>query len=198
VDEVSVHILAGGKSTRMGSDKALLELQGQALLRRALALAQMVSKDVHIVGERVKFAAFGAVIEDRYRDCGPLGGIHAALRNSTNELNLILAVDLPFLQARFLRYLIARAWPERNIVTVPQAAGGLQPLCAAYRRVFADVAERALREGRNKIDLLFAEGETCVLTEQELLRDGFSSSMFRNINTPEEFESAQLNGTEAE
>jgi molybdopterin-guanine dinucleotide biosynthesis protein A len=198
VDEVSVHILAGGKSTRMGRDKAFLELQGQTLLRRALELAQTVSQDVHIVGERGKFAAFGAVIEDTYRDRGPLGGIHAALRNSTKELNVILAIDLPFLEARFLRYLISRAQPERNIVTVPQAAGGLQPLCAAYRRVFADGAERALREGQNKIDLLFAVEGTCVLSEQELLRDGFSASMFRNINTSEEFESARIKRLEAE
>jgi molybdopterin-guanine dinucleotide biosynthesis protein A len=198
VDEVSVHILAGGQSTRMGSDKAFLELQGQTLLRRALKLARTVSEEVHIVGDRAKFAAFGAVVEDRYRERGPLGGIHAALRNSTHELNLILAVDLPFLEARFLRYLISRARLERTMVTVPRAGGGLQPLCAVYHKHFADVAEHALREGRNKIDPLFAEGETRVLSEQELLRDGFSPRMFRNINTPEEFESARIKTIEAE
>jgi molybdopterin-guanine dinucleotide biosynthesis protein A len=113
------------------------------------------------------------------------------VRNSTAELNLILAVDLPFLAAGFLHYLISRARLEKNIVTVPKAAGSLQPLCAVYRTSFADVAERALREGRNRIDLLFVEGETCVVTEPELLQAGFSPSMFRNLNTPEEIETAR-------
>jgi molybdopterin-guanine dinucleotide biosynthesis protein A len=192
VDHLSAYILAGGKSTRMGTDKAFLELQGQTLLTHTLDLARKVSHDVHIVGEKDKFAAFGAVIEDIYRNRGPLGGIHAALRNSGAELNLVLAVDLPLLEAGFLQFLISRARPETNIVTVPRTAEGLQPLCAVYRRIFADVAENALREGRNKIDRLFAEGETCVVEEQELLRAGFSPCMFRNLNTPEEIEQVRI------
>ena len=192
MDDVAVYVLAGGKSTRMGSDKAFLELHGQSLLKRALGLARTVSQDVHIVGERDKFADFAAVTEDIYRNRGPLGGIHAALSDSNSELNLIMAVDLPLLEAAFLSYLISRARRENNIVTVPRAAGGLQPLCAVYRRSFVDVAEHALREGRNKIDPLFTERESSVVEEQELLRAGFSTKMFQNLNTPEELSQARL------
>jgi molybdenum cofactor guanylyltransferase len=77
------------------------------------------------------------------------------------------------------------------VVTVPRAGGGLQPLCAVYRRAFADVAERSLREGRNKIDRLFDEVETRVVGEEELSQAGFSGEMFRNLNTPEEWEEAK-------
>jgi molybdopterin-guanine dinucleotide biosynthesis protein A len=187
---VTAFILGGGKSTRMGRDKAFVKIGDQTLLARALDVAHAVAEDWRIVGDAGKFAAFGPVVEDVFRDCGPLGGIHVALLSTHNELNVILAVDLPFVTPRFLEYLISRARETGAVVTVPQAGGGLQPLCAVYRRTFAQVAERALRERRNKIDPLFTEVETRVLAEEELSRAGFSPQIFRNLNTPEQWEEA--------
>ena len=88
--DLTAFILAGGKSTRMGTDKAFVDYDGRTLLLRALDLARSVATDVRIVGSKEKFAAFGPVVEDIFRDCGPLGGIHAALRASPTELNLML------------------------------------------------------------------------------------------------------------
>ena len=93
----------------MGADKAFLELAGKPLILRAIEVAREAVAVVKIVGDPRKFAAFGPVIEDVYHDRGPLGGIHAALTNSEAEWNLILAVDLPFVPAQFLKYLLARA-----------------------------------------------------------------------------------------
>ena len=190
VDDVTAFVLAGGKSTRMGKDKAFLEFKGRILLARALELAAAVAKDVRIVGDRSKFAAFGRVIEDIYRERGPLGGIHAALKSSPTELNLMLAVDLPFVERSFLKYLVSVARDAKVVVTVPRANDGLQPLCAVYRREFAQAAEQSLAQGKNKIDALFAEVDTKILGPQELSEAGFSAEMFRNLNTPEEFEKA--------
>ena len=189
-------ILAGGKSSRMGSDKAFLQLGDETLLSRALKVAGAVTGEVWIVGDAKKFAAFGRVIEDVYRDRGPLGGIHGALSSSATELNLMLAVDLPFVGPEFLEYLLLRARESGAMVTVPRAGGGLQPLCAAYRRGFAEVAEQSLREGKNKIDSLFATVGTCVIEEDELVRAGFSAEIFRNLNTPEELEKAKKSRSE--
>jgi molybdenum cofactor guanylyltransferase len=189
--DVTGFILAGGKSSRMGSDKAFLRFGDETLLARALILAGAVAAEVRIVGDARKFASFGRVVEDVYRERGPLGGIHAALLSSTTELNLMLAVDLPFVRLKVLEYLLSRAHESGAMVTLPRAAGGLQPLCAAYRRAFLEVAERSLLEGKNKIDRLFAEVETCVVEENELEREGFSVEMFRNVNTPEEFQKAK-------
>jgi molybdopterin-guanine dinucleotide biosynthesis protein A len=188
---VTAFVLAGGKSSRMGSDKAFLRLGDETLLSQALKVAGAVAGEVRIVGDAKKFAGFGRVIEDVYRDRGPLGGIHGALASSTTELNLILAVDLPFAGAKFLEYLLLRARESGAMVTVPRAGGGLQPLCAAYLHGFAEVAEQSLREGKNKIDPLFARVETRVIEEDELVRAGFSPEMFRNLNTPEELEKAK-------
>ncbi len=170
----------------MGADKAFVTLDGRTLLARALELARAVTADVRIVGDAVKFAAFAPVVEDVFRECGPLGGIHAALRASTAELNLMLAVDLPFVTSELLRYLIARARGSDAIVTVARAGGGWQPLGAVYRREFANAAEKALRQGRYKIDTLFDPQRTQVIGEEELKDAGFSGEMFRNLNSPEE------------
>jgi molybdopterin-guanine dinucleotide biosynthesis protein A len=184
-------VLAGGKSTRMGSDKAFVHLGDETLLSKALKLAASVAGEVLIVGDAKKFAAFGRVVEDVYRDRGPLGGIHVALSSSMTELNLMLAVDLPFVVPKFLEYLLLRARESGSMVTVPRAGGWLQPLCAIYQRGFAEVAEQSLRDGKNKIDRLFAKIETRVIEEDELMRAGFSAEMFRNVNTPAELEMAK-------
>jgi molybdopterin-guanine dinucleotide biosynthesis protein A len=188
---VTAFVLAGGKSSRMGSDKAFLRLGDETLLSQALKLGGTVAEAVWIVGDAKKFAAFGRVVEDVYRDRGPLGGIHAALSGSTTELNLMLAVDLPFVTQKLLQYMLSRALESGAMVTVPRTGSGVQPLCAVYRRGFAEVAEQSLLEGKNKIDSLFARVETCVIEESELVRAGFSEQMFRNLNTPEELEKAK-------
>jgi len=189
--EITTFVLAGGKSTRMGSDKAFLELGGRTLLARTLDLAASIGSPVKIVGEPTKFAHFGSVVQDIYQERGPLGAIQAALVSTTTELNLMLAVDQPFLRPEFLRYLISRARESSAVVTVPRALGGLQPLCAVYRKGFLERAERSLGAGKNKIDALFAEVETRVIDENELRNAGFGDEMFRNVNMPDDWESAQ-------
>ena len=192
--DLAAFVLAGGKSTRMGRDKAFVEFEGSTLLARALDLAHSVTSDVWIVGSREKFATFASVVEDVFCDCGPLAGIHAALQASQKELNLMLAVDTPFISSEFLQYLIgkARKSPEAQ-VAVPRADGRPQPLCAIYRREFVSLAQEALRSGRNKIGGLFDKVETRVIDEAELEAAGFSPSIFRNLNTQDELEAVKLN-----
>ena len=189
--DVIAFILAGGKSSRMGEDKAFLQLEGRTLLARALELARSVCGEVQIVGSSQKFFGFAPTVEDIFRDQGPLAGIHAALKNTSADLSLVLAVDMPFLEAPFLRYLLAQAAAGKAVVTVPRCAGGWQPLCAVYRREFIQPAENALRQARNKIDPLFAQVPTRVIEESELLKLGLTPEIFRNLNTPKEFNQAQ-------
>lgn len=188
--DVTAYILAGGKSRRMGADKAFVTLDGQTLLSRALVVARSVTPDVRIVGDPAKFSAFAPTVEDIFPHCGPLGGIHAALRSSKTDLNLILAVDVPFVTPALLRYLIERARDSSTTVTVVKSAEGYQPLCAVYHRKFSEGAEKALHAGRYKIDTLFTPIITHAITENELEREGFSSKQFRNLNTPGELAEA--------
>jgi molybdopterin-guanine dinucleotide biosynthesis protein A len=190
--DVTAFLLAGGKSTRMGTDKAFLRWEGPNLLSRAIAVASAVTPNVAIVGSREKFAAFAPVIEDIFPDRGPLAGIHAALTGSTTALNLMLAIDMPFVTAEFLQYLISQALKAGDAVaTVPRSDGRMQPLCAIYRRSFASHAEESLKAGRNKIDPLFCTIPIRTIEENEIQAAGFSSATFRNVNTPEDLNLAR-------
>ena len=175
----------------MGADKAFLEFQGETLVERALALMGRVCPSVAIVGDPARFSSYGSVVEDVYSGCGPLGGIHAALVGSSAELNLMLAVDMPFVSEDLLRFLFATAEEGEAVVTVPRTAKGLQPLCAVYRRHFANAAELALRAGKYKIDAAFSALSIRVIEDHQLSSAGFSERSFFNVNTPEDLRAAE-------
>jgi molybdenum cofactor guanylyltransferase len=184
-------LLAGGKSSRMGEDKAFLDFAGQTLLARGLAELGSVCERVAIVGDPATFGSYGPVIPDVFVGCGPLGGVHSALTHSSAELNLMLAVDMPFVMRQLLNFLFDAAAESDAIITIPRTARGLQPLCSVYRREFAAVAEESLKAGRYKVDAAFASLPLRVIDESELARAGFSEKSFFNINTPQERRNAE-------
>jgi molybdopterin-guanine dinucleotide biosynthesis protein A len=185
-------LLAGGKSSRMGANKAFLDFDGEKLLDRALATLRGVCSQVTIVGDPETFANYAPVVADVFAGCGPLAGIHSALTHTSAELNLMLAVDMPFVSQDVLRFLLGLAGDTDAVVTVPRTSRGLQPLCAVYRRDFVSNAEQALRAGKYKIDAAFAAVPIRVVEEPELAEAGFSEANFFNVNTPEDRRAAQV------
>ncbi len=191
LDAVTGFVLAGGKSTRMGRDKAVLSLAGRTLLETALAAVRAVTEEVFIVGSPALYGSYAPAIADVIPGCGPLGGIHAALTQTKTEFNLIIAVDTPFLSAGLLRYLVERALVARAVVTAPEVNTFPQPLCAVYSRAFLPIAERALKAGAFKIVPLFPNEGTVLIPEAELAKVAFTAEMFENLNTPEDLERAR-------
>lgn len=189
--QLSGFVLAGGKSTRMGQDKAAVTLNGLTLLQHALAALRQVCRDVAILGKHELYGALGRVYEDVFPGCGPLGGIHAALSNSQTQFNLIIAVDTPFLAPEFLSYLAVRAINSSAIVTTPEIDDYTQPLCTVYSLDFRSIAEQALRLGNYKIVPLFPRDRTLVIKESELRQVAFAADMFENLNTPEDLARAR-------
>jgi len=186
-------LLAGGRSSRMGAgvDKAFLKIGGQTLVDRALSVLSEVCESVRLVADPARFAKYestkyGPVLADILPGCGPLGGIHAGLASSPAELNLMLAVDMPFVSRELLAFLIAVAEDNQATITVPVTGKGLQPLCAVYRRSFSGVAEQALRAGKYKIDAAFSGVSLRLIGEEELKAAGFSERTFFNVNTPQD------------
>ena len=172
----------------MGFDKALLSLGEQTMLQRALRTAAAAADAVCIVGPKEKYAAFGDVVADIYQGCGPLGGIHAALSATHTDLNLILSVDMPLMSAEFLRWLLQRAGEAPELITVPDAAGGPQPLCAVYRRAVLEAVNQALQTGDYKIGRLFSQVPTCIVSEREMAENGLPATIFQNVNTPQDYD----------
>jgi molybdopterin-guanine dinucleotide biosynthesis protein A len=190
--QVSGFVLAGGKSTRMGQDKATLTLNGRTLLEHALAVLRTICRDVAVLGSYERYGTLAPVYEDIHPGCGPLGGIHAALTSSQTRFNLIIAVDTPFLVPDFLSYLVERAVESEAVVISPEINDFMQPLCTVYSLDFLPIAERALRNGSYKITPLFPrDNKTLVIKESELRRFGFGSGMFENLNTPEDLDRAR-------
>jgi molybdopterin-guanine dinucleotide biosynthesis protein A len=101
-EEVGGYVLAGGKSSRMGRDKALLELAGKPLVRHAVKKLRRVCMDVRILSGNPELAEYAPIVPDLHPGCGPLGGMEAALVHSIFEWNLFLPVDMPFLPSAFV------------------------------------------------------------------------------------------------
>ncbi len=173
----------------MGADKALLSWAGKTLIQRTLAVACQVCGQVFICGSRERYGNFGAVVEDAQAGLGPLSGIQAALHATKTDLNLILSVDLPLMTAEFLAWLLQQAHSGVQQITAPEAAGSLQPLCAVYHREVAGIVDEALAKGDLKVTRLFRGAPTRIIGEREIRAAGFESSIFTNVNTPQDYES---------
>ena len=145
-------VLAGGRSSRMGQDKALLQVGGRSLVEVALdKLCCIGVAAPRIAGARADLSAHAAVVPDLHPGCGPLSGIEAALAASKQALNLFLPVDMPLLPARFLSWMLLRAEITGALATVPRFNGQPQPLCAVYHRDLLGPITAALLAGNYKV-----------------------------------------------
>jgi molybdopterin-guanine dinucleotide biosynthesis protein A len=187
--DLSAFVLAGGRSSRLGRDKALLAFGHRNFLEIALDNARAVCPDPIIVGPRSLYASYGPVVEDRVAGCGPLGGIHSALSATTSDLNLILSVDMPLMDPGFLGWLSKIARQDDRLVTLPRSGERRQPLCAVYRRGLLPHIEAALARKQYKVEAAFATVPARVVQEDEITSAGFTSDIFSNINRPCEYES---------
>jgi molybdopterin-guanine dinucleotide biosynthesis protein A len=180
----SAVILAGGKSSRMGCDKAFLEIGGQTLLARQIQIVREAgATEVFISGRTgVDYSAFGCrVLHDQFPDAGPLAGIHAALLAVSNPLLFALAVDLPEMTSAFLRGLAAKSIAGAGVI--PRVAGQIEPLAAIYPRTAVELATTRLR-GNNFSVRDFADA--CVKTGQVVFEDfpAAAAPLFHNCNQP--------------
>lgn len=174
------YLLAGGRSSRMGTDKALLELDGETLIERGVRTLSAVCADVWILGGTLDLDRFGQVLPDRLPGAGPLGGIVTALEHTATEQNVILAVDMPFLTSDVLQTLRGAAARSGSPAVIAVSAGRPQPLCGVYAKRLLPVLRQELDAGRGKImSALLAAGHL----EEVHFAD---EKPFRNLNTPEE------------
>ena len=102
--EIGGYVLAGGKSVRMGRDKALLELAGKPLVSHAVKKLRRVCMDVRVLSDNPEITKYAPIVPDLHPDCGPIGGIEAALVHSVFDWNLFMPVDMPFFPSAFLNF----------------------------------------------------------------------------------------------
>jgi len=180
----SAVILAGGKSSRMGQDKAFLEMGGRKLLDRQLdTLVAAGAEEIFISGRAgVDYSAFGCrVLNDQIPDAGPLAGIHAALSVSRQPLLLVLAVDLPEMNAMFLRRLLMASASGGGVIS--RLGDKVEPLAAFYPLAALIIAGRMIAQKQFAVRDL---AEACVRERQAAYFEvpAEFARLFQNLNSP--------------
>jgi len=197
--QVAAYILAGGASSRMGRDKALLEFSGVPLIVRTFRLIEPFVAGVTIVGSPPRYAHLGlpAISDHSVADQapktsgGPLTGIATALAQTDKPWNLILACDLPYLTAAWVEWLLTRASPSQGQVVIPRTEHGLEPLAAVYRRECSRPMADALARGVRKVTDAIDELDLDVVHQSEWSRLDARRLIMKNMNTRADYEEAR-------
>jgi molybdopterin-guanine dinucleotide biosynthesis protein MobB len=180
-------ILAGGKSLRMGSDKALLPFQGgrflEAIHRR---MAELFEEVIVVTGVPGQYGFLPCRrVPDLFEGAGALAGIHSGLHHSGTDLVFVAACDMPHLNGELVRHLCGLA--EGADVVVPEGEKGIEPLHAVYRKSALPAIEKALRDGERRVVSFFDRVSVRKVGLPEVSRLDPSLEAFRNINTPEDY-----------
>jgi len=196
VAEISGIVLAGGRSSRMGSDKASLMLDGHSLLHRTVAALDAVADEVVIVrapGQSIPLVQTRGslvVVEDPVEGQGPLFGMATGLGASSGRIALVVGVDHPFLRPALLRLLVERIRGGERWV-LPIADGRPQPLCSAFASDALEVMRRHIEAGARAPMAVAAELGMVRLSEEEWRTADPEGLSFVDVDTPEEFEAAR-------
>jgi molybdopterin-guanine dinucleotide biosynthesis protein A len=210
IQNVEAFLLAGGKSSRMGRDKALLEFSGAPMIQRtADLLAGLVTKTALVISagqsadrnnpnDTNRYSNFGLpTLIDSWPSFGPLGGIATALANAQSKWCLILACDMPFLSKEWLTFLIDRSVqsetnaPLKIDAIVPETKRGLEPLCAIYRASCAPILATALNRGVRKVTDAISVLNLHRIAENEWRQFSPDGNLFGNLNTWQDYLEAQ-------
>lgn len=179
-------ILAGGKSRRMGTNKALLPYRGQPLIEHIARVMQKVFERVIIVadeGEAYRFLNL-PFYPDIHKDCGPLGGIHAAFHQTSADALFVVSCDLPGLTPKLIEYILNVE--AHASAVIPTSDERLHPLCGLYRRKMLPQIEQAIRDGALAIHTLLEKvGAVTVPITPEL--PFYTKQLFSNVNSPDDF-----------
>jgi molybdopterin-guanine dinucleotide biosynthesis protein A len=192
IDQVGGFVMAGGQSSRMGRDKALLELEGVPLVVRAARLVESVTGAAAVIGQPETFRALHLrAIADDWPGAGPLGGIATALRATEAPWNLVVACDLPYLTKEWLEFLVGRALASQADSVVPMSERGAEPLCAMYHKRCESAVWLALDRGTRKVTDCLAGVHVEHIEQAEW--KGFDSEglLFKNINSAQDYEEAK-------
>src|SRR6185437_9059831 len=201
-------VLAGGRSSRMGTPKAALEWHGSTLLRRTVGIVARATNGpvvvVRAIGQDLPGLPEGTLVADDPREGkGPVQGIAAGLAalSGRAEVAFVSSTDMPFLHPAFIRRVLGVVEEGHSTdVALPVARGYRQPLAAAYRVTLAEAAERLVKQDRLRPAFLFAECQVETLDDATLKRDPVLAALdpdldsVLNVNTPADYAAASTRG----
>ncbi len=191
MNDVSVAILAGGQSRRMGTDKSFVKLNDRPLIECVLQQVQTLKLPLFIVtNNREQYETLGyPVFPDVFLGMGSLGGIYSAVHHSSTAYTLCVACDMPFLVPELLRHLIELRHDYDAVV--PEVNRRLQPLHAVYSAACLTALKAQLERNELAIYTLFHALNTRVVSQSTLVHFDPDLRSFVNVNTPDDLEAAQ-------
>lgn len=176
-------ILSGGKSSRMGTEKGLVELNGKCLIEYVIEAAKNISDEIIIVANNNEYKRFGyRIYSDLIKNCGPMGGIYTGLFHSQTEKNLVLSCDIPFVSSDALKFIIKNSGNSK--ITVPKHNNKIEPLCAVYSKSCAGKFKTLIL--KNELKMTEALKKFSVKYLDVSKQKFYSEKLFHNINSKKE------------
>lgn len=185
-------ILAGGKNSRMGTNKAFLEINGIRLIDNILAVYQKIFSEIIIVtNDPLSYTEFlgTVVVTDIYKEKKALGGIYTGLFYATNDYSFVAACDMPFLNEDFIIYMTKQV--GKYDIIVPELPEGFQPLYAIYSKNCLSHIKKMLIADKLKISGFYKEVRLLSIPEENINPFNQDGRLFLNINTPEDLANEQ-------
>jgi molybdopterin-guanine dinucleotide biosynthesis protein A len=191
---LTIAILAGGRSLRMGKNKANMLFQGRNLVRRIMERLAGLQGEMIIVGSGINEGIDQGIriLTDIYPNHGPLGGLHTALVEASNPIVACIACDMPFANPDLISFQRDLLLSEDLDVVAPSTKNGIEPLHGVYRReTCLPAVKKALIAGEGRLVSWFPDVRVRILVQNEMNKFDLKGLTFININTPEELEKAE-------
>lgn len=188
IPEVAGVILAGGRSSRFGSNKALAEINGKPLIRHVADTLEMLFDETLLITNTPEAYTFlkWRTEADHFKGAGPLAGIHAALANIKSSSAFVVGCDMPNLQEDLIRHLCMTRGTRDAII--PRHSKGMEPLHAVYDKSALSVLEQSLLADERKVGMVLHKLHVHWVDEKELLAVVQDLNVFHNVNRPDDLQ----------
>lgn len=182
-------VLAGGKSSRMGTDKSLMLLQGKPIISHVIEAIKPLCDQVVISSNKSVYDFTGCEVwPDLYLIQAPMIGIYSCLKRSTTDLNIIVSCDVPFVETTLFTYLLQNM--EGSDIIVPVHDNYMEPLCAIYKKKIVPALQQFIDQQNYRLfEFVESTSHKCL----EISTSNFPPRIFMNINTLDEFDQASRN-----
>jgi len=190
-NDITGVILVGGKSRRMGQDKAFLLIEGLPVIERIITVMQGCFKNLLLVGDRPeRFAQYHLpVVPDSYPGSS-LGGLYTGLQHAETDRIFVSSSDIPFPDPELIRLICAEACGFDAVV--PATQGGLEPLFALYHKSCLPAMQTALEAGQYRINVVLGQLNVTTIGPEQLTKVDPGGRALLNINTPQEYAACRL------
>lgn len=189
IKTIQIFILAGGKSSRMGSEKGLMLLSGKPFIEHIIATASKINNSVSILSNSNLYNHFGLPVHtDIIKEKGPLGGIYTGLTQSEHEHNLFVSCDIPLIRFEILNYLIQQITPKNDSFVIKHHSK-TEPLCGIYSKKSIPLIKELLDKNELSVHRALEVLNTQLIDVTE--HPAYSKNILYNINSKEELKNLE-------